>query len=58
MHYLKDATEIDAAARKEGVLTCADDTHVTIGAAESLARAGGFDGGDMVQPFIANCEHG
>jgi len=46
--------EIEEAAKTRKVLTYTDDTHMMIGVAESLIRARGFDGEDMVGTFIQN----
>lgn len=48
--------EIEAVAERETLLTYTDDTHMMMGVAESLIRAGGFDGKDMAQTFIKNYE--
>jgi len=48
--------EIEAIAERLEVLTYTDDTHMMIGVAESLIRAGGFDGEDMAYTFIKNYE--
>ena len=48
--------EIEAVAERREVLTYTDDTHMMIGVAESLIRAGGFDGEDMAHTFIKNYE--
>ena len=45
-----------AAAENEPVLRYTDDTHMTIGAAESLIARRGFDGRDMAEKFIDNFE--
>jgi poly(ADP-ribose) glycohydrolase ARH3 len=46
--------EIQALARVLPTLSYTDDTHMTIGVAESLKACKGFDGSHMVQRFIAN----
>jgi poly(ADP-ribose) glycohydrolase ARH3 len=48
--------EIDRIAERLETLTYTDDTHMTIGVAESLLRAGGFDGADMAHTFAHNYE--
>ena len=48
--------EIEEVARRRKLLTYTDDTHMMIGVAESLIRAGGFDGEDMAYTFIRNYE--
>jgi poly(ADP-ribose) glycohydrolase ARH3 len=48
--------EIDWIAERLETLTYTDDTHMTIGVAESLLRAGGFDGADMAHTFAQNYE--
>ncbi|MEJ2046526.1 MAG: ADP-ribosylglycohydrolase family protein [Dehalococcoidia bacterium] len=48
--------EIDWIAERLETLTYTDDTHMTIGVAESLLRAGGFDGADMAHTFAYNYE--
>ncbi|MFQ6121627.1 MAG: ADP-ribosylglycohydrolase family protein [Dehalococcoidales bacterium] len=48
--------EIEAIAERRKVLTYTDDTHMMIGAAESLIKAGGFNGEDMAQTFVKNYE--
>ncbi len=46
--------EIQALTRILPALRYTDDTHMTIGVAESLIACKGFDGSHMVQRFIAN----
>ncbi|MBI4186937.1 MAG: ADP-ribosylglycohydrolase family protein [Chloroflexi bacterium] len=46
--------EIEAVAGRREALTYTDDTHMTIGLAESLLRSRGFDADDLVQTFMAN----
>ena len=48
--------EIETVAERREVLIYTDDTHMMIGVAESLIRAGGFNGEDMAQTFIKNYE--
>jgi len=48
--------KIEEAAARQKVLTYTDDTHMMIGVAESLVKAGGFDGEDMTHTFIRNYE--
>ena len=48
--------EIEYLADKLGWLTYTDDTHMTIGVAESLVDSKGFSGEHMVQTFIRNYE--
>ena len=48
--------EIEAVAERREVLIYTDDTHMMIGVAESLIRAGGFNGEDMAQTFVKNYE--
>jgi poly(ADP-ribose) glycohydrolase ARH3 len=48
--------EIEKVADRRGTLTYTDDTHMTIGVAESLIRMKGFDGEDMARTFIKNYE--
>ena len=48
--------EIEEVADRRGTLTYTDDTHMTIGVAESLIRMKGFDGEDMARTFIKNYE--
>jgi poly(ADP-ribose) glycohydrolase ARH3 len=48
--------EIEAAAESATVLTYTDDTHMMLGAAESLVRTQGFDGDDMARTFARNYE--
>jgi len=48
--------EIEEVAKRRKVLTYTDDTHMMIGVAESLVRAGGFDGKDMAHTFAKNYE--
>ena len=48
--------EIEAVAERREVLIYTDDTHMMIGVAESLIRAGGFNGEDMAQTFVENYE--
>ncbi len=48
--------EIDWIAERLETLTYTDDTHMMIGVAESLVRAGGFDGADMALTFARNYE--
>ncbi len=48
--------EIEYLADKLGWLTYTDDTHMTIGVAESLVDSTGFSGEHMVQTFIRNYE--
>ena len=48
--------EIETTAERQEVLTYTDDTHMMIGIAESLIRAGGFNGKDMAHTFIKNYE--
>ena len=54
--YRVKPEEVEAIAEKRQVLTYTDDTHMTIGVAESLIRTGGFDGEDMTHTFIKNYE--
>jgi len=44
--------QIRAVAERRDILTYTDDTHMTIGIAESLIKNNGFDGEDMAQTFI------
>lgn len=48
--------EIESLIKKLGQLTYTDDTHMTIGVAESLVDSQGFHGEHMVQTFIRNYE--
>lgn len=48
--------EIDWIVERLETLTYTDDTHMMIGIAESLVRAGGFDGADMAHTFAHNYE--
>jgi poly(ADP-ribose) glycohydrolase ARH3 len=48
--------EIDSLAERLGELIYTDDTHMTIGIAESLIESKGFDGEHMAQTFIKNYE--
>jgi len=48
--------EIASLAEKAELLTYTDDTHMTIGVAESLVENKGFDGEHMAQTFIRNFE--
>ena len=48
--------EVEEVADRRGTLTYTDDTHMTIGVAESLIRMKGFDGEDMARTFIKNYE--
>jgi len=54
--YQVKPEEIEAVAKARKVLTYTDDTHMMIGVAESLIRAGGFDGEDMAYTFVQNYE--
>jgi len=54
--YQARPEEIEAVAKARKVLTYTDDTHMMIGVAESLIRAGGFDGEDMAYTFVRNYE--
>lgn len=44
---------LETVGRSQDQLRWTDDTHMTIATTESLAAAGGFDGADMAQRFIA-----
>ena len=46
--------EIEEVGERQELLTYTDDTHMMIGVAESLIRAGGFDGKDMAHTFVQN----
>ena len=46
--------EVEAVAEKLEILTYTDDTHMTIGIAESLVNSRGFNGKDMTYTFINN----
>ena len=48
--------EVESLVEKLESLTYTDDTHMTIGVAESLVESKGFDGGHMAQTFIKNYE--
>lgn len=48
--------EIESLAKKLESLTYTDDTHMTIGIAESLVESKGFNGEHMTQTFIRNYE--
>ena len=48
--------KIEEVAERREVLTYTDDTHMMIGAAESLIRIRGFDGENMTQTFVKNYE--
>lgn len=54
--YQVKPDEIEQVAERRQVLSYTDDTHMMIGVAESLIRAGGFDGEDMAYTFIQNYE--
>ncbi len=51
-----DQPEIEAVAARLPELTYTDDTHMMLGAAESLLRCRGFDGEDMARTFVQNYE--
>ncbi len=48
--------EVARTAERQKLLTYTDDTHMTIGIAESLLRMKRFDGKDMAQTFVRNYE--
>jgi len=54
--YQVKPEEIEEVARARKILVYTDDTHMMIGVAESLIRAGGFDGEDMADTFLHNYE--
>jgi poly(ADP-ribose) glycohydrolase ARH3 len=54
--YAVRPEDVEAIAQRQEVLTYTDDTHMTIGVAESLLKAGGFDGEDMARTFVRNYE--
>ena len=54
---LADGPELDRIGGGSGQLRYTDDTHMTIGVAESLVECGGFDGAHMAKRFVKNyCE--
>ena len=52
-----EPAEIQALAERRRILVYTDDTHMTIGVAESLIQNKGFDGQHMAHTFMANYEH-
>ncbi len=54
---LVSSDEIQALTKVLPALRYTDDTHMTIGVAESLITCKGFDGSHMVQRFIANYDN-
>ena len=52
-----EESEIHASTERREVLSYTDDTHMTIGIAESLIACKGFDGSHMVQRFITNYDN-
>lgn len=53
-HRLAEEPEIKLTTSLRGLLRYTDDTHMTIGVAESLAECGGFDGAHMAGRFVDN----
>ena len=53
-HWLAEEQEIKLTTSLRGLLRYTDDTHMTIGVAESLAECGGFDGAHMAGRFVDN----
>jgi ADP-ribosylglycohydrolase len=53
---MAESREIDSLAERLKQLTYTDDTHMTIGVAESLIESKGFNGEHMAQTFIKNYE--
>jgi poly(ADP-ribose) glycohydrolase ARH3 len=53
---MSKSEDIVSLAEKLGQLIYTDDTHMTIGIAESLIESKGFNGEDMAQTFIRNYE--
>ena len=56
-HRLAEEQEIELTTSLRGLLRYTDDTHMTIGVAESLAERGGFDGAHMAGRFVENYYH-
>ena len=55
-HSMADESEIAAMLPWSQPLRYTDDTHMTIGVAESLVECGGLDGAHMAQRFVENYE--
>ena len=53
-HRMLDEHEIELIATVSHPLHYTDDTHMTIGVAESLVECGGFDGAHMARRFVNN----
>jgi len=53
-HWLAEEPEIKLRTSLRGILSYTDDTHMTIGVAESLAECAGFDGAHMAGRFVDN----
>jgi len=53
-HLLAAEHEIELIAKVSHPLTYTDDTHMTIGVAESLVECGGFNGPHMAERFVSN----
>ena len=56
-YWMAGKQVIEVATRLRDVLRYTDDTHMTIGVAESLAECGGFDGAHMAGRFADNYYH-
>jgi len=55
-HRMAAESEITATLLLSQPLRYTDDTHMTIGVAESLVECGGLDGSHMAQCFVGNYE--
>ena len=53
-HWVAEEREIELQASVSHPLRYTDDTHMTIGVAESLVECGGFDGAHMAGRFVSN----